>query len=377
MKKNILYWCPFLSNVATIKAVINSAYSLKKYGDCFYFPIIINAGGEFDDYLEEIKKKNIEVINLKKKSYVNKLPKYGYLSSRLSYLIIFLLSFFPLIKILKKYNKSYNYFVVHLISSLPLLLCFFFKFDIRFILRISGYPKLNLVRKYFWKLVLKNIYLVTSPTIKTYELFVNHNLVEKNKIKILRDPVIFIQDIKSNNGHDIYEENFCLSIGRLTKQKNFSFLVSAFNNKIFDKEKLLILGDGEEKKELFNFIKKRNNNNIKLLGYKKNVMDYLIRSNCFILSSLWEDPGFVLIEAAYARTPIISSDCPHGPSEFLENGKNGYLYSTNNLESFINVYNNFLNEDKKSIKIKLLNALKAANNYTIFQHYKYMSDILS
>lgn len=377
MKKNILYWCPFLSNVATIKSVINSAFSLKKYGDRFYFPIIINAAGEFDDYLEEIKKKNIELINLRKKSYVNKLPKYGYLSSRLSYLIIFFLSFFPLIKVLKKYNKSYNYFVVHLISSLPLLLSFLFKFDIRFILRISGYPKLNHARKYFWKLFIKNIYLVTSPTKKTYELFVNHNLVKKNKIKILRDPVICIQDIRSNNGHNIYEENFFLSIGRLTKQKNFSFLVSAFSNEIFDKEKLIILGDGEEKKELFNFIKKGNTNNIKLLGYKKNVMDYLIRSNCFILSSLWEDPGFVLIEAAYARTPIISSDCPHGPSEFLENGKNGYLYSTNNLESFINVYNNFSREDKKNIKIKLLNALKAAKSYTIFQHYKHMSDILS
>jgi hypothetical protein len=67
----------------------------------------------------------------------------------------------------------------------------------------------------------------------------------------------------------------------------------------------------------------------------------------------------------------------NSPSEFLENGTNGYLYNTNNLVSFINVYNHFLNEDKKSIKIKLLNALKAAKNYTIFQHYKYMSDILS
>jgi glycosyltransferase involved in cell wall biosynthesis len=376
LKKNILYWCPFLSNVATIKAVINSAYSLKKYGNFFYFPIIINAGGEFDDYLEEIKKKNIEVINLNKKSYINKLPKYGYIGSRFSYFIIFFLSFFPLIKILNKYNKNNNYFIIHLISSLPLILSFFFKFEIKFILRISGFPKLNFIRKYFWKFFLKNIYLVTSPTQKTYKLLVNYNLVKEKKIKILRDPVICIEDIKSKNEDYIYDDNFCLSIGRLSKQKNFSFLVNAFKNKIFNKTQLLILGDGEEKKKLLNIIEKSDNKNIKLLGYKKNIMDYLIRSNCFILSSLWEDPGFVLIEAAYARTPIISSDCPHGPSEFLENGRNGYLYTSNNLESFINVYNSFLNEDKKNIKIKSLNALKAAKNFSIFQHYKCISNIL-
>jgi hypothetical protein len=57
LKKNILYWCPFLTNVATIKAVINSAYSIKRYGSNYYNPIIINAGGEFDSYYEEIKKK--------------------------------------------------------------------------------------------------------------------------------------------------------------------------------------------------------------------------------------------------------------------------------------------------------------------------------
>ena len=46
----------------------------------------------------------------------------------------------------------------------------------------------------------------------------------------------------------------------------------------------------------------------------------MIRSNALILSSLWEDPGFVMIEAALCNSYIISSDCKNGPREFLLNG---------------------------------------------------------
>ena len=52
-------------------------------------------------------------------------------------------------------------------------------------------------------------------------------------------------------------------------------------------------------------------------------------SDIFILSSLWEEVGFVMIEAAFCNSYIISSDCPNGPKEFLNNGKNGILFSNN------------------------------------------------
>ena len=47
----------------------------------------------------------------------------------------------------------------------------------------------------------------------------------------------------------------------------------------------------------------------------------------FILTSLWEDPGFVLVEAAYNNLFIISSDCKNGPKEILDNGKRGLLFN--------------------------------------------------
>ena len=50
------------------------------------------------------------------------------------------------------------------------------------------------------------------------------------------------------------------------------------------------------------------------------------RSEILVLSSLWEEVGFVIVEAALNNTFVISSDCPNGPREFLENGQNGILF---------------------------------------------------
>ena len=64
MKKKILYWSPHINKqVATVKAVLNSAYSLSKYSDNFK-PIIINAFGEWNDYSEKFKQLNIGSISI-------------------------------------------------------------------------------------------------------------------------------------------------------------------------------------------------------------------------------------------------------------------------------------------------------------------------
>ena len=54
---NIYYWCPFLSNVATVKAVLNSAISIKKYSKNTISPHIINVVGEWNQLKDQIIKK--------------------------------------------------------------------------------------------------------------------------------------------------------------------------------------------------------------------------------------------------------------------------------------------------------------------------------
>ena len=140
--------------------------------------------------------------------------------------------------------------------------------------------------------------------------------------------------------------------------------------------KLFIIGEGEKFNLLNNFIKIHElSNNILLLGYKKNVFPYFKNAKGFILSSLWEDPGFVLIEAAFCRLPVYSSNAKPGPYEIIKDNINGTNFNSNDVDSFVKKFDVFLRNSKDK-KIILKN-LKISKNFTIFNHYKKFSKYLS
>ena len=78
----------------------------------------------------------------------------------------------------------------------------------------------------------------------------------------------------------------------------------------------------------------------------------------FILPSLWEDPGFVLVEAGYMNLTILSSDCPNGPKELLNNQKNGFLFKTNSIKNFIENFECIENSNKNMIEEKKISFKK-------------------
>ena len=112
-----------------------------------------------------------------------------------------------------------------------------------------------------------------------------------------------------------------------------------------------------------------------LLGFEKNVYKYLNNAKCLILTSLYENPGHVLIEAAACNCPIISSDCPTGPREILLDGEAGFLFEVNNSKNFLINFQKFLNlKDKKSM---ILRAKKNVFNYTLLRHYSQLKIIIN
>ena len=105
---------------------------------------------------------------------------------------------------------------------------------------------------------------------------------------------------------------------------------------------LLIIGDGELKDELSFKIKSNNlQKRIILIPYKKNIFNIIANSKAVLVSSLWEDPGFVMIESAAIGKVVVISDCPSGPKEFIDFNKNGFIFKSNNEESFLESLNSF------------------------------------
>ena len=380
MKKKIFYWSPCLNRVGTIISTINSAISLSKY-DKNNDVKIINVCGEWDQYKEMLNNNSINLIDLNFK-YFKILPKKGFLSSRFSYIVIYILSFFPLYFLLKKQKP--NKIVLHLITSLPLTLLNLFKFNTDFILRISGYPKLNIVRKFFWRLSSKKLKIITCPTIDLKKDLENLNLFDQSILHYLPDAIIRIKNLRKK---DDFPEDFnliknkrvILSAGRLTKQKNFSYLIDEFSDflKINNNFVLFILGEGEDKKKLIQLIENKGlKEKIFLLGFKQNIYSFMRNSEIFILSSLWEEVGFAMVEAAICNSYIISSDCPNGPKEFLNNGKNGILFKSNSKKSLSNSLINYSNLDREKIFADKVILKKKTSNFTMFKHYLTLNKLL-
>ena len=375
MQKKILYWSPCLNKVGTVKSTINSAIALKKYSNLNFEPIIINACGEWDEYLEIFISNKIEVIDLSKKKYFKYLPKEGFFFSRLSYVLIFIFSFFPLLKVLKKIKNAY--LVAHLITSLPIFLFNVFNINNKLVLRISGLPKLNYLRKNFWKMASIKIDAITCPSLELIKKIAEDGIFHKQKVFFLPDAIYQVKDFINKKKYPLQSsildnKRIILGIGRLTRQKNFSFLINEFSiflkkNKDF---RLLILGDGEEKSKLQNIIKAlKLENDVFLVGRVDNIFNYLRRSEIFILSSLWEDPGFVLVEAGLGNTFVISSDCPNGPKEILDYGKNGLLYKSNLKYEIANTLNDYLLLNNKQKFVMKKNLKKYISKYSIFRHF--------
>ena len=371
----VFYWSPFFAQIATAKAVTRSALSLKKYSNKYEDVRLIDAINEWEFF----ENKNVKVAKLNNLNLKKWLPKNGFIKSRFSYLLIFMVNFMKLKKYLNQ--EKPDYLIIHLLTSLPIFLSPFINKKTKIILRISGYPKINFMRFYFWKLYSKNIYKITCPTRKTYEYILKKKIFKQEQLEILYDPALEIKDfiVKKNEKvlENIFKDDFIISIGRFTHQKNFKLLINFFNEICVDEKNinLVILGDGEKFDELKKLsMKLKIDNKIHFLGYKKNVFKYLKKAKCFISTSLWEDPGFVLTEAAISNIPIISSDCPNGPKEILN--ENGFLFKNNNLYAMIEAYKKFSKMKQIDIRKKVFFLKKSMKRFTLFHHYKKLNLIL-
>lgn len=118
-----------------------------------------------------------------------------------------------------------------------------------------------------------------------------------------------------------------LSAGRLTAAKDLETLLRAFSLARQQRPmRLLILGEGELRGKLEAMVKRLGlAEDVALPGFIDNPYAYIRHADVFVLSSRWEGFGNVLVEAMTCGTPVISTDCPSGPAEILENGKWGRL----------------------------------------------------
>ena len=64
------------------------------------------------------------------------------------------------------------------------------------------------------------------------------------------------------------------------------------------------------------------------------MVQFLLNSLFFTLTSNWEDPGFVILEAMFSKKIVLSSDCENGPIDIIKDNLNGFLFKKNDSKDF-------------------------------------------
>ena len=155
----------------------------------------------------------------------------------------------------------------------------------------------------------------------------------RNRIEVIYNPVVTkrlntLKEYPLNHSWFGPEQPpVVVATGRLTYQKDFSSLIHAFALVRQNMEvRLMILGEGHDRRDLEDIVTKLGiEADVAMPGFVKNPYPYMRESAVFVLTSLTEGFGNALVEAMACGAPVVSTDCPSGPSEILEGGKWGAL----------------------------------------------------
>lgn len=150
------------------------------------------------------------------------------------------------------------------------------------------------------------------------------------------------------------DKKWMISMGRLTYQKGFDILLSAFaqvaNN--YPNWQLIILGKGEQRPELEKLVEHLSlTDQVILAGVIKNPFPILKKADLFVMASRFE--GFPMShgEAMACGCPIIATDCPSGPREIIRHDIDGILVPTEDVSALAQAMDSLMSNEKKRIRL--------------------------
>ena len=314
--------------------------------------------------------------------FIFKLIKNKYIYWKITMTLSVIFSIVPLMMYLIRNQSSYILGLVPILAILGLLFC---NVQSKVIFSIQGLPRSKIVfniNLYFIKFLNDVTYVIPTESMKGYlsSIYKRSRSIE---FQVIPNAVLdndLITKSKESVNHKWYNnENFFVitAVGRLTNQKDFINLINAFEliTHSVNSIRLVIIGDGEQKYILKSLVENLNlDSKVEFLGFQANPYKFMKSSNLFVMSSKWEGPGHVLIEALGLGCPVITTDCPIGPADSIQNGEFGELVEVGNTkalsESILHAYKNrseMLVKVKKSEKyMKRFYTNNVVNEYKKF-----------
>lgn len=237
------------------------------------------------------------------------------------------LDFFKKLKETVKNNK-YDILITHNMGRLTLLCLWLSKLVKVVSLEHSSFVSRSVLVRFFSYILYKKVYQVIALTHHEYEKFseIHDNVLRIPNFSSYYDPCRNISENK---------RKIAISVGRLDENKNTIHILKAWHKKIdsLQEWELHIYGDGDQKGSLVKFVNENNLSNVYFKGVTREPNRVYDEACFFIMSSKFEGLPMVLIEAQCFGLPIISYNCPHGPSDVIHDQENGFLVRNQDVDA--------------------------------------------
>ncbi|GGX23300.1 glycosyl transferase [Pigmentiphaga litoralis] len=166
-----------------------------------------------------------------------------------------------------------------------------------------------------------------------------------------------------------------VSVGRLAPSKDYKTLVAAAQILDDPDVQFLVIGEGplEEELRVLNEASP-SRSRVKFLGHLDNPFPAVAAADIFLLTSVHESFGIVLVEALSLGVPVLATNCPSGPAEILSDGEFGVLVPVSNAAAIAEAIRRLLYEREPAKRLRSLGPLRA-NDFSLNQHAQRVVDL--
>jgi len=177
-------------------------------------------------------------------------------------------------------------------------------------------------------------------------------IVVNKKIHIVPNPVSSFKKITDDKFEFDITSPFVVAMGRLVHQKGFDMLLQSFAQCApeYEEWSLVIIGDGADRDKLESLSKKLHiEKRVRFVGRVTEPGAILERANMFVLSSRYEGFPNALCEAMSCSLPVVSFDCPSGPSSIVRNGTDGILVPAEDICALASAMDQLMKDENKRL----------------------------
>ena len=315
---------------------------------------------------------DFRVVSLRTRWFAPVLPNISKISPWASYRLLMAVLAFAMMPGLIWYlwRQKPDVLMVRMLTMPVIIAVKSLRIRTRVVVSTGGMPQRSFIRNRLWPLVYTKAdgFVASAPGVA--EMISLTSGVDKNEIDVFWDPVLddeMLAAAQNQTTHKWFGDGgapIVMSLGRLTRQKDYITLVRAFGLAVKRVDaRLVIFGDGEQREMLEDEVRNLGiTDRVDFPGFTDSPFGHLKQCAVFALSSRWEGSSHALIEAQGLGVPSVTTDCPSGQREIAMDGETALVVPVGDPAALADAMVRLISDRPEADRLSV-NALKNSDRF--------------